>query len=535
MIRSLCIVCLGCAGFLPCALSHAADADCIEWRTPKLDDALAAVDCLARQRSAFHAAAYLLAARRFGDSDIREPDVALRLAALYQELGLVGEAQVAAAANGLGRHSDDYDRFRLEQVRLWLRHDRPEEAERVLRQWRPAPASAWHGERQALLALSLMRQRSYAAAASVLEDKQGFPGRDLVSHYNHAVALVRQGHRGKGMALLDEIGLLGEDGTPFARAIRDRANLQLGWLWLREGKGGAARPVFRRISLHGPYSDAALLGAGWAELAPDARPQQASFDRTLRCPDMENPPPETRVALVYTRHSANCRPGRVYSFRMFYDFAYRPGMPGRQAYGTALKYWTELVARDTASPAVQEGLLAIAYAYREYGAYRQAAAAYRWALERYASEHRRLESLERALLAPDACPLKVIGRSPYRAYFPEQRAGRAFHRAASDIDNLQRVLAELADLQLAWDAADKTARIERLRQALAAGLAERRAAVRADLLAAVVSQRERLSVYQEQALLGLALLHDPQYPPELIGQGPETVDGGMSVVLGRRR
>src|SRR3546814_1293049 len=73
-------------------------------------------------------------------------------------------------------------------------------------------------------------------------------------------------------------------------ALRDRANLTLGWQFLQTQQGGTSKPVFSRVRVEGPFSNRALLGLGWAQLAPQgARIQKA-----------ETPSPEDQKKKVLT-------------------------------------------------------------------------------------------------------------------------------------------------------------------------------------------------------------------------------------------
>src|SRR6201999_4522534 len=48
-------------------------------------------------------------------------------------------------------------------------------------------------------------------------------------------------------------------------ALRDKANLALGFAYLQAQRPADARPVLARVRLEGPYSSKALLGVGWAD------------------------------------------------------------------------------------------------------------------------------------------------------------------------------------------------------------------------------------------------------------------------------
>jgi hypothetical protein len=50
-------------------------------------------------------------------------------------------------------------------------------------------------------------------------------------------------------------------------ALKDKANLALGFALLQAQRAADARPILERVRLEGPYSSKALLGVGWADSA----------------------------------------------------------------------------------------------------------------------------------------------------------------------------------------------------------------------------------------------------------------------------
>src|SRR5690349_23350053 len=90
--------------------------------------------------------------------------------------------------------------------------------------------------------------------------------------YNLAFALIRAGKVADGREQLETIGTLATANLE-QLVLRDKANLTLGYQYLQEQRGPAARAAFARIRAQGPYSNRGLLGLGWAEVAqgPAAR------------------------------------------------------------------------------------------------------------------------------------------------------------------------------------------------------------------------------------------------------------------------
>ena len=192
----------------------------------------------------------------------------------------------------------------------------------------PLPAEL-EAERYNLLARVYIDQGSYREAADLLTDWEGPEIWMAYAKFNLGVALVRLEDLDTGAALLEQIGTMKvrDDET---LALRDRANLALGFAYLQANRNADAMPVLRRVRLNGPFSNKALLGAGWAATA-------------------EN------------------------------DFR------------RALAPWTELSKRDLLDSAVQESLLAVPYAYAQLDAQPQAAEYYAKALDIFGAEIARLD------------------------------------------------------------------------------------------------------------------------------------------------
>jgi len=173
-------------------------------------------------------------------------------------------------------------------------------------------------------------QGDYDGAIALLENWKGRTEWASYARFNLGVALVRSGRVEEAARILDELG----DMNPFndeLTALRDKANLALGYAMLQDGRPQAAKPALQRVRLEGPYSNKALLGVGWA--------------------DAEN------------------------------DF-----------YERALVPWMELRSRDLLDPAVQESMLAIPYALAQLDSISQAADHYLNAIEAFHEESVRIDS-----------------------------------------------------------------------------------------------------------------------------------------------
>ena len=148
--------------------------------------------------------------------------------------------------------------------------------------------------------------------------------------YNIGVSLVRLGQVEEGARVLDEVGQLDPENPDFA-ALRDKANVALGYAWLQASRPVEAKPSLQRVRLEGPFSNKALLGVGWSDA-----------------------------------EASN--------------------------YEGALAPWLELRDRSLLDSAVQESLLAVPYAFAQLGADAQAAEHYNDAITAFNGEIARLTS-----------------------------------------------------------------------------------------------------------------------------------------------
>ncbi|MBE7417142.1 MAG: hypothetical protein HS128_05195 [Ideonella sp.] len=190
----------------------------------------------------------------------------------------------------------------------------------------------------------LMARGDYAGAASVLDALAKDSKVGVYARYNLGIALVRSGDSARGMALLDDVGK-----TPSTRAtseefkaLRDKANVALGFAALQDEKPEAARSYLERVRLSSMLANKALLGFGWASAG-------------LK---------EPRQALVPWRELTGGGPGR-----------------------------------DPSDAAVLEARIAVAYAYAELGAYGQSLDQYRDAIGAFERENVALDESIAAIRA----------------------------------------------------------------------------------------------------------------------------------------
>ena len=176
-------------------------------------------------------------------------------------------------------------------------------------------------DRRLLQANVMMALGDNAGASKILTPIAGPQGGDLYARYNLGVALVRGGQTAQGTAVLDALGrqVMPDEES---RALRDKANVALGFAALKAGQPQEARGYLQRVRLQGIEANAALLGFGWAADAMDS----------------------PKLALVP---------------------------------------WVELAGRDASDPAVLEAQLAVPYAYAQLHADAQALERYETAIANF--------------------------------------------------------------------------------------------------------------------------------------------------------
>jgi Tetratricopeptide repeat len=190
-------------------------------------------------------------------------------------------------------------------------------------------APALEPERQHLLVNVLMRQNRYEEAATRLANWHGPPDWMAFARFNLGVALVGQNRLGEAAQQLAAVGTMHAVGSEM-QALRDKANVALGYAWLQAGNPSDARTALNRVRLTGPYATRALLGVGWADAALGQ-------------------------------------------------------------YKDALTPWTELHGRNMLDAAVQESYLAVPYAYGKLNANAQAAEFYESAISSFEAESTRID------------------------------------------------------------------------------------------------------------------------------------------------
>lgn len=330
----------------------------------------------------FSALAELLAMNPGGDPATMPEDYQWLLAQAYLNFGMASKAlevyrglsttdPLLLARSRLRLAQFEYQRGYLDDARATLETMRDKLPGDLLVEW------------QDLLARVLLAQGKFGETVKLLIEPKNGDDQSQYTRYNLAVAMINDGQLQKGRDVLDRVGRLRPVDTE-TLALRDRANLTLGWHYLKAELAGTAKGLFYRIRTVGPFSNRALLGLGWAELAP--RGSAAARDI----------PEDLTPFSTFATLGGLLRPG-------FFDKDKLKGGPGAfklehidpaeaEALRRALVPWVELISRDPVDPAVQEAWLAIPYSLDRLGAHNEALAYYEKAVTHLEENRQRLNA-----------------------------------------------------------------------------------------------------------------------------------------------
>ena len=257
-----------------------------------------------------------------------------------------------------------------------------------------------------LRALASIGTGQFTSAVEILQSLRREKTLEGYVLYNLGIALIQAEQEGEGLKILDELGRL-ETRSNDLLALKDKTNLKLAYGLLDFGKAELAQTYFQRIRLDGPYSNNALLGAGWAAAA------LGRYDR-------------------------------------------------------ALVPWSILHERERTNYSVQEALMAVPYAYSKLQAYGKSANMYDQAMDIFAYQISRLDASIKSIRAGKflkalldeqskkdqnwVVNLRELPDSPETRYILDLMASNDFqtsYKNYKDLAALEKNLAKwLADLEV---------------------------------------------------------------------------------------
>ena len=279
----------------------------------------------------FAAITRLLAAQELHRVPHTEGEAELLLGGLYLSLGEHVEAGRIFDALLAGSAPEPVrNRAWYYLGKLWYQRGYLAESEAALRRLSGNVDPRIDAQRYMLLSQVMLRQDRYDDAIAALRAWKGAPDWTAFAQFNLGVALVRKDRLTDAQPFLNTVGTLNTRSEELL-ALKDRANLALGFALLQGQHAAEAKPILERVRLQGPYSDKALLGVGWADAI------QGQYRR-------------------------------------------------------ALVPWMELRKRNLLDAAVQESYLAVPYAFGKLEANGQAAEYYTSAIDSFDAEMRRIDA-----------------------------------------------------------------------------------------------------------------------------------------------
>jgi tetratricopeptide (TPR) repeat protein len=250
-------------------------------------------------------------------------------------------------------------------------------------------------------------------AVKVLAQLKSDPNLAGFVAYNLGIALLQDGRPQEAIEQLDKAGQLPAN-DPADLAIRDKSNLVLGTMLFESGNFDRARQSLDRVHLEGPFSNQALLRAGWAETTA-------------------------------------------------------------QQYDRALVPWNILVDREPTDAAVQEVMLAEPHAYASMKLYGRAAIGYGRALELFTNQIERVDAsissiregrFLNALIREESredqtwvISLRNLPDAPETYYLMELMASHDFQTALQNYLDLEELQSKLSAWKTSLDAFEDVIRL----------------------------------------------------------------------------
>ncbi len=233
--------------------------------------------------------------------------------------------------------------------------------------------------------------------------------------YNLGIALLQDGRQPEAIEQLDKAGQLATT-DPAGLAIRDKSNLVLGTILLESGNFERAKQALDRVRLEGPFSNQALLRAGWAEASA-------------------------------------------------------------QQYNRALVPWNILASREPTDAAVQEATLAVPHAYDSLKLHGRAAMTYGNALDLFSGQVKRVDAsidsiregrFLKALIREESrqdenwvITLRTLPDAPETYYLMELMASHDFQTALHNYLDLEDLRSRLIASRTSLDAFTDIIRLRR--------------------------------------------------------------------------
>jgi len=262
------------------------------------------------------------------------PDILYSALALRYGINSIAATQLSELSKSTLTKSE-HDQIWFYQAKLNINNNQDVLAETALKKIGDNLPESYIIEKNNLLIETLVRLNKLEEAQQEIDKTDSDDDSYFYSRYNLAVAYIRANNPAVGREILSELGELESEQIDFL-ALKDKANIALGFSYLRENEAESATEYFTKIRLNGPFSNKGLLGLGWSYVLAD-------------------------------KHKK------------------------------ALTPWVELKSRHTIEPAVQEVLLAIPNSLEQLDQLKAAAGQYEEAINSYKKEVKKLKATLRLI------------------------------------------------------------------------------------------------------------------------------------------
>jgi tetratricopeptide (TPR) repeat protein len=301
--------------------------------------------------------------------------------------------------------------FRL--ARIHFQKDQLDDAQQALARIEGPVPEQIRGDVELLRANIDMATGRPGEAVEVLKPLRSDQSLAGFASYNLGIALLQDGRQQEAIEQLDKAGQL-KAGDPADLAIRDKSNLVLATILFESANSERAIQSLDRVRLEGPFSNQALLRAGWAEASAE------HYDR-------------------------------------------------------ALVPWNILVEREPTDAAVQEAMLAVPHAYASLNVHGRAALMYGRALEQFSKQIDRVDAsigsiregrFLTALIREESrqdkdwvIRLRSLPDAPETYYLMELMASHDFQTALQNYLDLEDLRSKLMAWKTSFDAFDDIIRL----------------------------------------------------------------------------
>ncbi len=275
----------------------------------------------------FTAATRILVAQEQGTLPNHSDDASLLLGGLYLSYGQQDEAAEIFSALLDTTRPQVRDRAWLYLAEIAWQRGNPDRAVQALGSIGDGLDDEFLARRELLQARIAIDQQRYDDAVSVLSNWSGGEQLAAYAQFNLGVALIRQGESARGIEYLKAVGggkfrapgksrwrfvdrlkfwsrkKKGDTTIDESTALRDRANLALGYAHLQNDEADLAIGYLQRIRGNGELANKALLGAGWAALEQEQYAKALAFWEPLKKGDRLDPAvQESLLAIPFARH-----------------------------------------------------------------------------------------------------------------------------------------------------------------------------------------------------------------------------------------